>query len=263
MLRDSMVVGDEILVDDQMSFKLKMTISAPGQGEQTIDFASNEQSKYTEKVLAVGSSGRMTAVRRVYKVARTEETNPDGKSAKTKSLEGKTIEIRTDGTKVTITSPDGKLDPKDEEDLRKIFKDGSPSLFPDHPVAIGETWTVDPKAASIMFKGADDISMKMKLAAVETYQGRKCAKIELYVGLSGKFGDSPLKGTMKLAGVGYHALDANIPLIITAIGPFEMNGEFTQGGVTSKLEGKGTFQGRLTNQILQLGPRKKPDANGR
>jgi hypothetical protein len=262
-LKETAAAGDRSTVEDRLQMSVTMRVQLPDRDGVTLiaqeppdlRFSTREFTKYTEAVLAIDKEGP-TSVRRVYSAKRSVETDPGGnEEVKVSSLQGKTITIRRSGQKISVTPAAGRVAEEDRKELSEELDSPDVDFFPRHPVAPGDDWTVDPKAAATLFKGAERASMTGKFVEVVSYRGLRCARIGIHVEAAGSFGEEkePMAMVMTLQGSIHHALEINRTVSIDMAGPVTVSSRLEEGGTSLKLSGEGTMRATLLHHWEKVG----------
>jgi hypothetical protein len=253
-LRAVSTPGDLCTVDTSMDMSLMMTVNVPGsdQGDQQLPFTERERQSYREKVLAVDQKGRST-IRRTYTIARSVTTDPYlNETTKVSSLQGKTVTIRRVGDQVTVSAEVGKLAPGDEKSLVGELSHPELEFFPDHEVAPGEEWPIDPQVMITLFPGMEKASALYRFQQVVPYAGHTCARIHVSAEVQGQAPGTTVPMTMKLSGDMYRALDLKRTVEEDDTGPVTVEGHMDQNGVRIHLSGQGMMRVKETHRWLQV-----------
>jgi hypothetical protein len=151
---------------------------------------------FTEEILEKpAGTKKPTKLKRTYDVA---GKTTDGKK-KTEVYEGRTVVIEKKGDKYVFTADGKELTGDDAEELEAEFNkhDDIPlddeDLMPDKPVAVGGTWTVDPKKLAAAFEQGGPFALDAartkatgKLVKVYDKAGKRFGVIELTMTLAVK-----------------------------------------------------------------------------
>lgn len=261
-LRDISAVGD--VAEYNMTSDMNVAFHAALGNEQSPEFvfSQQEQRKYREAITAVDAKGRPSAVRRNYTVARTITSTADNPSkSAVSSLQGKTVTMRRNGSQLAVTATKGRLLANDVKRLKEELAGYGEPFFPDRDLAIGEEWTVEPKALTQSLGGAEKATIKAKLLEVVPYMGHQCARVKIDVEAVSKVPTTPMTITMSLTGDLYHALDLQRTLSVSFGGPVAAKGQDTREGVTLDLIGEGTAQIDITARWLKIGGKPVSPAN--
>lgn len=169
-------VGDQWAFDVSSSLQQKGTVTANGQPEP-IDQSASQRRKGTIEILAVDHD-LPTAVRVKYDIESKNSGTLGGQAAPPFSLVGRTITVRraTDGqiSNDLAQQPDEQT----QAELARLL-DPDLSVYPTHPVAVGEEWDADSASLARQFQlGPDDkVSMKCTLRGIADLDGRQVAEI--------------------------------------------------------------------------------------
>jgi hypothetical protein len=232
-----------------------------GQGDQQVPFSVRHRESYREKVLAVDQKGP-SAFRRTYTAARTVTTDPYlNETTKVSSLQGKTITVRRVGDQVTVTAEPGKLSSADEKAMTRELSHSEAEFFPDHDVAPGEEWLIDPHLMITLFPGMEKASARYRFQQVASHAGHPSAQLHVTMEAEGQDPDSGVPMTIKLAGDVYRALDLKRTVEEEDTGPITMEGHKEQNGMRIHYSGTGTMHVKETHRWLQVNG-KPVKANG-
>jgi hypothetical protein len=112
LLRDTLAVGDQVQIDSSGEVNMNLEFSSTGRPPQRLATVSRNQFKYSQQVLSVDKRGP-ASVRRTYSVARRSMMNPAGNPVdRASALQGKTLVIRRQGGKVSVTPAKINLSPE-------------------------------------------------------------------------------------------------------------------------------------------------------
>jgi hypothetical protein len=173
--------GDKWAFDVSSVIKQKGQITANGQ-PQPIDQSADQHRRGTMEILAAANDVP-TAIRVTFDADSANGGSFAGQPAPKFAMAGKTVTLRRE--------PEGAISndlvqPPDEQTLGELNRLLEPDItvYPAHPIAVGETWDADNAALAKQFLlGPDDkVSMKCKLTGVEDLDGRQVAD----VGVSGQ-----------------------------------------------------------------------------
>jgi hypothetical protein len=253
-LRAGYSPGDLCTVDSSTDLSLMLTVNVPGsgQGDQQFPVTERQRARYREKVLAVDQKGP-SAIRRAYTIARSVTTDPYlNETTKVSSLQGKTVTVRRVADQVTVTAEPGKLSPEDEKSLAGELSHPEMEFFPDHDVAPGEEWPIDPHVMITLFPGMEKASARYRFQQVVTYAGHPCAQIHTTAEVQGQAPGTNVPMTIKLSGDTYRALDFQRIVEEDDTGPVTVEGQQDQNGVRIHLSGQGTMRVKETHHWLQV-----------
>jgi hypothetical protein len=253
-LRDAYSPGDTCTVDNSMDMSVMLTVNVPGsgQGDQQLPFSVRHRESYREKVLAVDQKGP-SAFRRTYTVARTVTTDPYlNETTKVSSLQGKTVTVRRVGDHVAVTAEPGKLSPEDEKSMTSELSHTESAFFPDHDVAPGEEWPIDPHLMIAFFPGMEKASARFRFQQVASFAGHPSAQIHTTMEVQGQDPSSGVPMTIKLSGDMYRALDLKRTVAEDDTGPVTMEGQKEQNGMRIHFSGHGTMHIKETHRWLQV-----------
>lgn len=237
-LADKSATGDVAQVEEGMSMDVTMKAATGGTTTTTFHSSMQETKKYRQNILLKNANGNLDSLRRTYTVARSVNKDDSGQKVKTSPLQGKTILIQRKGKEVVITSP-GEVLP---QDVRRSLQDALINDFnivPDHAIAVGDEWEVDPKkiAHSASFKDVKNARVKGKLLDIVSFDGHRCAHIHLTMHV-----ELPIQKDvamhLDLGGDGYVALDIERMLGMDLRGPVVFVGSsFGEGAALQSGEG--------------------------
>jgi hypothetical protein len=172
-------------VDQQWSFQqtstMSMTVQVGNGGGQQVQQSADQKRTGTVTVLAV-QDGAATAL----KVAFGPDCGQSGKQNGQQQdqpfpLAGKTVQIKKDD--LGIVQIDGAAtDPATTNELSNMLTPDR-SLYPPHPVSVGDEWTGDSTGlAKQMGLGPNDsVAVKCKLARIGSVDGRPTADVTVNV----------------------------------------------------------------------------------
>lgn len=170
--------GDRWAFDVTSSIQQKGTVTPNGQPEP-IDQSAMQVRKGTIETLAV-QDGLPTAVRVKYDLDSKNSGTLAGQAAPPFSLVGRTITIRR-GVNGQITNDLAQQpDEPSQAELARLL-DPDLSVYPTHPVAVGDEWDADSTSLARQFQlGPDDkVSMKCTFRGIADFDGRQVAEIAL------------------------------------------------------------------------------------
>jgi len=253
-------VGDVSVTDRTNGFQMDVygkPHGVEGAVPQNLPVSRRSREKFTETVLAVGKDGP-TRVRRVYAIARRNDTPKPGLPAKVlvESRQSKTLTFVRAGGKITVTAATGKLTATETKSLAERFKPGSDvRTFPDHEVAIGDEWTIDNSAVGKL-QGIGKMILKCRFLEIVPFQGRECAHLSIEVNMESNADRFPLIWAIK--GDVYHAIDLQRILSVQMTGPVEMTGSLKSNDITIDLEGIGTGDIKMTQTWSKIAGKPLP-----
>jgi hypothetical protein len=251
-LQDTTSTGDVSMVSERMSMSMKVQGTVEGKKFQR-QFTRRAEEDYREEVLVLGGGAALTHLRRVYSLNREFEKEGSAAEKRTvSSLEGKTIDIRRQGGKTSISALKGQIAAKDRKELIDHFKDPDPPFFPDREVAPGDEWALDPQAAARLFEGAENATILCHFQDVVDYSGRKCAHVRVTMTVTEEPEDLPIPMTMKLTGVLYHAIDLQRTLAVDMSGTIGMKAENNVDGRVDRIDGSGRMTLKMTARWLKV-----------
>ncbi|MFN3653626.1 MAG: hypothetical protein ACK47B_28945 [Armatimonadota bacterium] len=241
-LKELVAAGDVSTNESVMAVSMDVTLSGSGLDLPPIRYASREREKYTETILAADSKGP-SALRRVYSIARVQETNEAGQpETRVLGRQGKTVTVRRSGGKTTVTVARGTLAAEERDELKGALEDSGFHFFPPRALAVGEEWAVDPKAAQRLFQGATKAELTGRLVGIKPFAGRQCAHVAITLDLEAAEEGAPGPLKAQLTGDLYHALDLQRTLSARLRGPAGMTGTIDEDGVKGELNGQGTME---------------------
>jgi hypothetical protein len=224
--------GDKFAFDVSSSIKQKGQIVANGL-PQPIDQSGTQARKGTLEILAA-ENDFPTAIRVTFASDSSNSGTLGGQAAPAFPLAGKTITLRRsqDG-QVTNDLPQQP----DDQTLAELDRmlDPDLSVYPTHPVAVGDEWNADSAALARQFQlGPDDkVSMKCRFRSVRNLDGHNVAEFAL-TGEVVKRDQGFIVTTTRLDGIN---------LIDLA------NGQTLQTDVTGKMSSRGTKAGNGDGEI--------------
>ncbi len=173
--------------------------------------------------------------------------NPAGNPVdRASALQGKTLVIRRQGGKVSVTPAKIKLSPEDLQLVTTGVTYSELELLPDRPVAPGDEWTPDPKLITTRFPGFYAADIRYRFEEVVAFGGHQCARLKVSMEMSGQPRTMPVPMTVKMTGETYHALDLKRPLLTTLTGPMTLKGDRDQNGILISINGEGTMSVKET-----------------
>lgn len=168
--------GDRWDFDMTQKKSTKMDVTIAGQ-PRTVTQALSTRRKGTLEVLAV-KDGEPTKVKVTFDKDSTTSTNNNGKASDGPfPLAGKTITVTRDNDGKVTTDAEG-IDANTAQEVTGIL-DADTSIFPPHPVKVGEEWPADDAvlARQLHLGKGDNVSLKCKLLAIGKVAGRATADI--------------------------------------------------------------------------------------
>lgn len=252
-LRDRFAAGDLSSVDSAEDMSLTVSVRANGEDVTQFIMGKREREVYEEQLVATDSRGP-SVLRRTYSVARGVDADPTTgqEHRRVSSLQGKTVVIRRDGDTVKVTADRGKLAPEDRRTLLEALDHADMDLMPDHDVAPGDEWSVDPRFAASSLEGVRKADIKCRFLEVAQHAGRQCAHIRVNIDLDSQPENSPGSITMKLSGDLYQALDLKRSFGVELSGPVTLTGREAKDGVTYFFSGEGSMRIKETRRWLKV-----------
>jgi hypothetical protein len=252
-LRDSYAAGDLSAVDSSSDLSLTVSVKANGEDVAQFILSKRDREVYQEQTVAVDTTGP-TAIRRTYTIARGVAADPTNgqEHRRVSSLQGKTVVVRREGDVVKVAADKGKIDPQDRKSLLQTLDHTDMDLMPDHDVAPGEEWSVDPRYASSTLDDVQKADVRCRFVDITQHGGRQCAHIQVHFDLSGQEAGSPGPIEMKLAGDLYQPLDLKRSQGIELSGPVTVTGRQAKNGVTLFFQGEGTMRIKETRRWLKV-----------
>ena len=249
--RSAAAAGDVRTIDDRMEMQLELVMTVDGQ-ELPLKFGTRSREAYTEEVLALKKDAAL--YRRSYTAHRQAETTPDGQSkVVVSSLQGKTVTIRVNGRKVTVTAEKGKLAAADVKELQEKFSDDDDTEFvPNRDLTPGDEWTLPADALAKAFKGLDKGEVKGRFERVFEEAGRSLAELQFTLTLEGSPGGSPLPLHLTGTGTTFYDLKLNRELGSRFGGPISTEGELEQAGKKVRMVGSGLLDTHQTVRWLKV-----------
>lgn len=212
----SLLLAVPLLAADEPTYAIKLKKEASGDRTKTVSTEAGDvrfklevmgqeldkgekktvRHTFTEEIIEKpAGSKKPTKLTRAYEVAGYTK---DGKRT-THDYQGKTVLIEKKGEKYVFTANDAEIAGDDAEELESEFnkKDDVPledeDLMPDKPVAVGGTWTVDPKKITAAFESGGPFTLDAgktkvtgKLVKVYEKAGKRFGVIELAMTLAVK-----------------------------------------------------------------------------
>ena len=259
------MVGDINQHSEETIMDVSVRVSASNGSSTTLPFAPHVQIKHRQEVLAVDTKGSPIRVRRAYALYQQQEAVSPGAKMMPSSLQGKTVIIERKGDHVTVKSEGAAIAQEDRDSLKDALNNDSKTMFPDRPVAVGEEWTPDPKAALKTFSGATKVVAHNKLVEFVTFAGHKCAHFHVSLELALPLKAVSAQMNLKLEGEGYEAMDIHRPLSLDLSGPVTVSGKQTQDDLTLQFGGSGTAHIKVAWEWLKVDGKpvtqNKPDAS--
>jgi hypothetical protein len=251
-LRDTYSVGDQCAVETIVDVTFNVSASAQGESALPVSVVNRDRRKYSEVILAVDKRGP-SSVRRVYTLARGVRSDQYGNPIdQSSSLQGKTVVLRRQGSKVTMKPDRGKLSPEDQSRLMRELAYSDLEAFPDREVAPGDEWTLDTRLAAQMYPEMQSTVIRYKFQEVVPYAGRSCARIHVTMDISGQPRNMPLPMTLKLEGDLYHALDLKRTVALEYSGPMTTQGDTSPSGIRVSINGRGNMKVKETRRWLKV-----------
>lgn len=172
----STACGDRVCVDSMMRATSLQTTLRNGEPDATVADLSTHRYRYREKILGMGPSGRVTAVRRAYEVARHTSMH-DGRAgtARPWDLEGKTVVVSDHAGIATIS---GISSPRGDEAsvLETALTDDISELVLFGDRAVGEEWNL-PGLLTSSPMGNATCRGKARFDGYAVAGGLRCAQI--------------------------------------------------------------------------------------
>ena len=158
---------------------VKQQYAANGQ-QQVVESGNASVRKGTVRVLAV-KDGVPTALKVTFDKACATAARKNGQNVSTPfPLAGKTVTVRADASGA-VTHDAGGLGAGDADAATELEKllEADRSVYPPHPVAVGDEWDADTRGIARRFQlGADDhAAVKCKLLRIGSVGGRKTADV--------------------------------------------------------------------------------------
>jgi hypothetical protein len=191
--------GDRLVEQEKTSMKVALTVLAGGQTLR-LETEQRESHRKVHQILEA-ADGRITKAVFEYEED-VEEKKPPGAEEFTK------LQKPLHGRKVTLELKDGKLvrqgvEGLDEGTLKPLdLDDEFAASFPKAPIAKGDSWEISGDALRKMFGEQElDGKMKLKLAEVKDFQGKRCAFLDTELDMKGEAEEgvhmaASLKGTV-------------------------------------------------------------------
>jgi hypothetical protein len=252
-LRDRYAAGDLQAVDS--SFDLSLTVSVKANGEDSTQFilSKREREVYQEQTLAADARG-LNGIRRTYTIVRGVDTDPTTgqEHQRVSSLQGKTVVVRREGDTVKVVVEKGTITPGDRKSLLQALDHPDMELMPDHDVAPGEEWTVDPQFLASTLDDVQKADLRCRFLEVAQHAGRQCAHLQITIELIAQQAGSPAPIKMKLSGDLYQPLDLKRSLGVELSGPVTVTAQQASNGVTLFFQGEGTMRIKETRRWLKV-----------
>lgn len=240
---------------------MEVRVSGKPRGIEGVDplilqITRRTRDRFRETVLGVDKDGP-TLVRRDYEVSRRFEAPAPNEEPKTvvNVRQGKTVTLRRQGERITVSTQQGKLPPDEVQTLQSEFKPESEMrTFPDHPVGVGDEWTIDNSPAGR--GGLKSMVLKCRFTELAPFQGRECARIAAELSMSGTANGLPT--ATKMRGDLYFALDLQRILSLKLSGPMEIKGVLENGGLTFDLDGGGVAEFNWAQTAIEIAGKPAP-----
>lgn len=170
--------GDKFAFDVSSSIKQKGQIVANGL-PQPIDQAATQRRKGTMEILAV-ENNLPTAVRVTFTSDSSNGGTLGGQPAPQFPLAGKTVTVRRGQNGQVSNDLAQQVDEQTLGELDRML-DPDLSVYPNHPVAVGDEWDADTAALGRQFQlnPDDKVTLKCRFRAVQNLDGRDVAELAL------------------------------------------------------------------------------------
>ncbi|HEV7402058.1 MAG TPA: hypothetical protein VGO11_03995, partial [Chthoniobacteraceae bacterium] len=148
----------------------------------------------------------------------------DGKQ---QPLHGATLVSTLTGGKWTNRLKDGEATAEQTKAMAKLRYFESAEFYEDHPVAVGQTWTVPAERIGKIMEMSGDVTgaTKCKFERIDAFDGRPCAVIAIEMKLTGEVPDRPgTTMTLDVKGTIFRALDLNYDAKVDLAGTMKMAG---------------------------------------
>jgi hypothetical protein len=244
-----LAAGDKVAFDQTMTMQSNTAVSANGQPLQQMGQSMKQVRIGTMTVEAVDAAGRPTKATFAFDPAcGAEVTNPGAPGPQTvpSGLAGKTVTVTRTGDKALNYS--AEVDPQSAAEIKEMFAPEG-NIFPDKPLAPGESWDIDPAQLKNMVPPGQqmDAKAKGKLISVATAGGRQVATVEMTINLSGGAAQG-VAFSSDLVGKGTVDVASGQPLDVTISGPLKASGQqpTPNGPVDVRVDGRTTMAMKST-----------------
>ena len=234
-----LAAGDKFTFSQSMVMDNALTVSSNGQVVQQVQQKVTQNRAGTSSIEAVDAAGKPTKTTFVFDKSSGGEMSVTGQPAQPvpTGLAGKTITVTRTGEKELNYS--AEVDAAGAAEVKEMFAQDH-TLLPAKPVAVGDSWDIDPsELKSMMPPGGDlDAKAKGKLLGVETVGGRQVASVEFTIAMSGGMQGMTLKS--ELQGKGTVDVVSGQPIDLEIAGPLKASGrqQSPNGAIDIAMEGK-------------------------
>ncbi|MDQ7778733.1 MAG: hypothetical protein RDV41_03355 [Planctomycetota bacterium] len=245
-LKQSYSNGDKSTVVMKTEMSMKTMISAGEEPAQVTEGVAGMEKRYAEEIIEA-QNGMPTRTKRQYHYAREThmETGDTETEAEATGLEGKMVEIIGTSEKAEVKCANGEI-PSSAQ--KRLVSEQEDNLFdgfaPPKGVAVGDSWDVTGGQALVTAMETDEgttwvfSNAKGRLAAMEPFKGKDCAKVEYSIAGKATF-EEGFGADMDLKGTAYFAVKERKWLSFEMSGPMLMSGDMESMSI--KGEGKVSF----------------------
>jgi hypothetical protein len=241
--------GDKFTFSQTTVMDTDMTMSANGQVVQQAKQKVTQTRVGSTSVEAADAAGKPTKMTFVFDKSCGGEMAVSGQPSQPvpTSLAGKTITVTRTGEKALNYS--AEVDQAGAAEVKEMFAQDH-TLLPEKPIAVGDTWEIDPSEVRAIFAlGAQlDATAKGKLVSVENTGGRQVANVEFTIAMSGNMQGMTMKSELK--GKGTVEVANSQPLEMEITGPMTAGArqQSPNGPVDMAMDGKMTMNLKWTRQ---------------
>lgn len=170
--------GDQFAFDVSSSIKQKGQIVSNGLS-QPIDQSATQRRKGTMQVIAV-ENDLPTAIRVTFASDSSNKGTLGGQPAPPFPLAGKSVNLRRDKNGQVTNDLAEQPDDQTLAELQRML-DPDLSVYPNHPVAVGDEWEADSDALARQFQlnPGDKVTLKCRFRAVQNLDGHNVAELAL------------------------------------------------------------------------------------
>ena len=212
-----------------------LTSSTRGGQRLVVEMSGVDNGALTRKTVKVVDSYMETKDPQTNKYIRKDDT-----------VQGRTITISMQGGREQRTGGDGVPEPE----LKALaFVDPLTRLFPEKPVAVGDSWDISGEGLKQFFPGGDfsEGRILVTLREVRDIDGRKCAVLATKYDVSGKMPDGVAR-QLELSGTLTVWIERGYILAMTQSGRLKITGADPK---TQQPNGEAIITGELKGTILE------------
>src|SRR5688572_29473493 len=241
-LRVRPVQGDKIETFATWSHGFRGTL-----GDEPVSFATRGGQRLVVEMSGVekGSLARKT-VKVVDSYVETKDMQTSKYIRKDDAVLGRTVTITMKDGREERTGGDGVP----EQELKALtFVDPLTRLYPDKPVAVGDSWDISGEGLKLFFPGGDftDGRILVSLREIREYEGRKCAFLSTKYDVSGTMPDG-VSRQLELTGTLIVWIERGYILVMTQSGRLKTSGADPK---TQQPNGEAIITGELKATILE------------